>query len=147
MLHTTKGPGELMQLFYICSIRDKSAYKEGRANKSQKPSCFNPTDLMFLSQDICWGIEVVHNHISAVYNMHNHAVAWKLPFISEGSVAFIQFSGADTEVSRLREGAEEIGLKHMALLEAIYSAELWSIPCPKSTLSGKFLSERIITVL
>lgn len=95
---------------------------------------------MFLSQDFCWGIEVLYKHISAVYNMHNHAVAWKLPFISEGSLAFIQLSARDAEVSRLREGAKEIGLKHTAQFEATSSAELWSIPCPKTTLSGKFLS-------
>lgn len=95
---------------------------------------------MFLSQDFCWGIEVLYKHISAVYNMHNHVVAWKLPFISEGSLAFIQLSARDAEVSRLREGAKEIGLKHTAQFEATSSAELWSIPCPKTTLSGKFLS-------
>lgn len=94
----------------------------------------NPTDLMFLSGGIFWGIEVVYNNISAVHNMYNYAVAWKLPFISEGSLAFISFSGVDTEVSRLREG-----LKHMDHLETTYSVELWTIPCPKTTLSGKFL--------
>lgn len=116
-------------------------------NKSWKPACFHPTDLIFLSQDTCWRIEAGYNHVSAAYNLHNHAMVWKLHFISEVNLDFIQLSGADALVSRLREGGKEIDLKYTGRLEATDLAELWNIPCPKTTLHRIILNQRMITVL
>lgn len=69
---------------------------------------------------MCWRIEAGYNDVFAVHSLNNHVVAWKLPFISEVNLDVIQPSGMDAKVSRLREGAEEIGIKYMTQLEATY---------------------------